>query len=150
MQGSAFSRAQMTLLGEGPLTWLPAERRTDRYGSVVLASLHETGPWPSLIREDVARQFNGRVGELIAVVKIVRKSSHCGDLFRGLYPRPQEVGKIIVLGRGRLFVEPWMDGGVLVGLRPEDGRKTDWLDPQSLYDAHDQTVELSFVPEETR
>lgn len=148
MQETCFiSRAQKTLLGEGPLTWLPTERRSDRYGSVALTSFRSVGPWQSMIKEDVARSFKGRLGELIAVVKVARESSHVGDLFRGIRHRPQEVGKILILGRGRLFIEPWFDGGVMVGLRPEDGRKYDWLDPQALYDAHDQTVELSFVPE---
>lgn len=32
--------------------------------------------------------------------------------------------------------------GDAVGLRPLDGRETDWLDPHVLYRLHDQTVAL--------
>jgi hypothetical protein len=31
-----------------------------------------------------------------------------------------------------------------VGLKPEDGRETDWLDPNALYQVHDQIVDLFF------
>lgn len=147
-----FSQIAHTMLGTGVLTWTPNERRSDRYGAVYLVkeggnSLSTDGPWPSLVDEATACAFEGFAGELIAVVKIARDSTHIGDFFRDVYPRKPEVGQIIVLGKGRLFRTSAPDGGIGVGLRPDDGRETDWLDIRALYDAHEQTVELSFVPE---
>lgn len=147
-----FSKTAQTLLGTGVLTWVPFERQSNRYGSVYLIkeganSLSVDGPWPSLIDEAIVNTFIGLAGDLIAVVKIARDSTHDGDHFRKVYPRKPEVGQIIVFGKGRLFRTPGPDGGVGVGLRPEDGREMDWLDIRALYDAHEQTVDLSFVPE---
>ncbi len=36
------------------------------------------------------------------------------------------------------------DDRTYIGLKPGDGRKTDWLDPKKLYRAHAQYVELYF------
>jgi hypothetical protein len=154
MQQHVFSKTAKTLLGTGVFTWTATERQTNRYGSVYLIkegghSLVE-GPWPSLIDETIARRFDGFAGDLIAVVKIARESTHIGDLFHGVYPRKPEVGQIIVLGNGQLFTLPAPDGGIGVGLRPSDGRTTMWLGIRALYDAHEQTVELSFVPNGAR
>ncbi len=52
-----------------------------------------------------------------------------------------------MLGRGTLFYEAPPDY-CAVGLAPEDGRTTDWLDIRALYDAHAQVVDLWFVAEE--
>jgi hypothetical protein len=146
----SFSKVGQTSLGTGVLTWTPYERQSDRYGSVYLIkegghSLAD-GPWPSLIDEATALAFDGLNGELIAVVKIARESTHIGDLFHGVSPRKPEVGQIIVLGKGMLFRAPAPQGGIGVGLYPADRRATQWLDMRALYDAHEQTVDLSFVP----
>ncbi|OIM94091.1 hypothetical protein BLN97_12520 [Bradyrhizobium elkanii] len=100
----------------------------------------------SLIDVEAARAFEGRRGDLVAVVKETRESTHIGDLFRGVSPRTPEVGQIIALGSGTLIIEPAPEGGVMVGLRPDDGRDSDWLRIRALYDAHEQTVDLHFHP----
>lgn len=138
------------LLGTGTLTWNADERRSDRYGSVYLIPNGHNSftkePSPSLVDENAVRSFEGQRGELIAVVKATRESTHIGDLFHGISPRTPEVGQIIVLGNGTLFCDHIFDGGIAVGLRPDDGRVTQWLNMRALYDAHEQTVELIFCP----
>lgn len=138
------------LLGTGVLTWDAEERRSDRYGSVYLIpDGHDSwtsDPSPSQIDPSIASTAMGRRGDLIAVVKDARKSTHIGDLFRGVSPRKPEVGQIIVLGSGSLFNVPAYHGGIAVGLRPDHGREHDWLNIRALYDAHEQLVELYFHP----
>ncbi len=134
-------------IGTGTLTWDRQERITDRYGFVMLMAdglnSQSTGSEvPSLIRNEPPIPA-GRIGRLVAKVKIARKSTHIGDLFRGIFPRTPKVGDEIVLGEGVLTVEKRVSG-IHVGLMPEDGRSADWLDPRALYDAHEQTVELVF------
>jgi hypothetical protein len=53
-----------------------------------------------------------------------------------------------VLGEGELFVEidDEYAGVPTVGVYPEDGRETDWLDVEALYRAHCQTVKVYFEP----
>ena len=122
----------MKLLGVGVMSWLGSERRSDRYGSVGLFTDPTGEKMP--IKSDISGN-----GELIAVVKETRESHHIGDFFRGLFPSTPNVGDKIILGSGDLFFE---DG--CVGLKPDDGRSHDWLDPEQLYRAHDQTIELYF------
>ena len=136
-----------SLLGEGVLTWNSAERRSDRYGTVYLiregANSFTTERCMSLI--DVrATGLEGRRGELVAVVEKARDSTHIGDLFHGVAPSRPEVGQIIMLGKGTFFAEPAPDGGVAVGLRPDDGRDSLWLNIHALYKAHEQSVKLYF------
>jgi len=139
-------------LGSGTLTWARSERISDRYGSVFLIRDGDdsttTTPSVSLITESVAEQHAGQRGKLIAHITAARPSTHIGDLFRGIFPRPQKVGRNITLGVGTLFTEPLEYGGVQIGLRPDDGRSHDWLSPRALYDAHEQTVSLYFQTED--
>jgi hypothetical protein len=53
--------------------------------------------------------------------------------------RRQKLNEEVVLGTGTLFFEE--DG---VGLLPDDGRKSLWLDIHALYRVHDQIVTLFF------
>ena len=126
--------ATKQLLGVGRLNWNRGERITDRYGAINL--------WRD---EDntiaLPKKFEGQIGQLIAVVKETRQSTHIGDLFRGLFPITPKVGETFVLGEGAYFTN-----GDTVGLRPDDRRNTDWLDPEILYKLHAQTVELYFQP----
>jgi hypothetical protein len=62
-----------------------------------------------------------------------------GDLFHEVCPSKPEPGERVVLGEGTLF---FSDEGV--GLMPDDGRKTLWLDIRALYRLHNQTVTLFF------
>jgi hypothetical protein len=82
-----------------------------------------------------------------------RPSGHAGDLFRKILPpeQPTPVGTVIDLGEGELFVwhendDGFPTGGIHIGLRPDDGRKTDWFDPNLLYRLHDQTLEIFIEP----
>jgi hypothetical protein len=125
----------MQELGTGVLDWERDERISDRYGLVKL--FDRAGP----VKQQIAlRRFKeGSHGRLVALVKETRESTHIGDLFHRVFPAKPEVDEQIVLGEGTLFFE---DGGV--GLVPDDGRKTLWLDMNSLYRAHSQTVTLFF------
>ncbi|MFH0892455.1 MAG: hypothetical protein V1867_06785 [Candidatus Falkowbacteria bacterium] len=123
------------LLGTGILNWDRGERVSDRYGTVKLFAF--------LGQEDTCAfntELQGQNGQLVAKVLKTRHSDHIGDLFRGVFPETPEVGEEIVLGRGELFFE--RDA---VGLRPDDGRESLWLDIRKLYRAHLQTVELFFI-----
>lgn len=124
----------MQELGTGVLSWNGAERRSDRYGSVMLL------PFPDSEKPICLVQVKaGERGRLVAIVKETRQSRHTGDLFHGLFPKTPKVGQEITLGEGTLFFEN--DG---VGLQPNDGRDTQWLDMRALYNAHEQTVTLYF------
>ncbi len=133
------------LIGRGELGWFRAERVTDRYGSV---SIYRDGE--SRLHDDIekVRPLEGKKGTLKALITEVRESSHMGDFCRDLYPSTPEVGDEVILGQGTLFFEPLEEDGKTlysVGLRPDDERDSDWLNPKSLYRCHDQTVELFFV-----
>jgi hypothetical protein len=136
----------MKTLGTGVLTWNRDERISDRYGTVYLIDEgHNSNmlePSPSIIKS--VDGLVGKRGALLARIIESRKSTHIGDLFRGVGPRKRAVGVVLKLGSGELFAEPAIDGGLCVGLKPGDGRETDWLDIRALYDAHEQTVELAF------
>lgn len=145
-----MSLPENIVLGTGALTWQASERRSDRYGSVYLiderSNSNTHAPCPSLVDPATAKVLIGKRGQLVAKILRTRQSTHVGDLFRGIFPRTPEVGAEITLGDGSFFIEPAHDGGVVVGLSPQDGRADDWLNPRALYDAHEQTVELYFRP----
>ena len=128
--------------GEGVLTWSADERRTDRYGLVVLMAGDHSD---ECVMPD--RSLVGRRGSLVAQVLETRPSPHIGDIFHGLTPSEPEVGERIVFGSGTVFVEQAWRGVDGIGLRPDDGRDEFWLDPKALYRAHNQTVRLLLVPE---
>lgn len=141
----------MSKIGTGVLNWWRDERIGDRYGAVGLWVNPMTGSLTPTARAvlPLDRSCEGQPGRLIAHIKEVRRSPHVGDFFRGLTPQTPSVGEVIVLGEGLLFFdeETSEDDGVtqtLVGLKPYDGRATDWLNPQALYRCHNQTVELRF------
>lgn len=136
-------------LGAGVLTWDGSERRSDRYGTVYLIEEGHNSATPepsnSLVEIDKVAPLAESQGSLVAVVTAARDSTHIGDLFRGIYPSRPEVGEIIELGQGRLFYQGiGYAKGICVGLKPEDGRDADWLDPRKLYRAHEQSVILYF------
>jgi hypothetical protein len=140
------------IVGKGQLTWPANERRTDRYGSVLLYSHNEQNgnpvPYAALDTTLCADQK----GTLVAVILESRASTHIGDLFRGIRPHQPKIGDEITLGKGMLFYDELDDDDdeplTTVGIEPEDGRDEDWMDPQSLYNCHQQTVELRFIPSE--
>lgn len=121
------------VLGEGDLDWQRHERTTNRYGTVSLY-VNPASDTPVALN----RSHDGTRGRLVSVVLKTRTSTHIGDAIRGFAPETPEVGEEITLGFGELFFE--QSGSV--GLRPADGRDTDWLDPKALYRCHSQTVRL--------
>lgn len=129
----------MLLVGTGLFTWPRNERVSDRYGLFFLEDAAGVGArklehLPGLL---------GKRCEVIAVVRETRESHHVGDFFRGFTPSTPKVSESISLGVGEL-VSMLMDQGwgMAIGLRPEDGRAADWIDPRKLYRIHDQTVDL--------
>ena len=127
-----------TTLGQGVLNWSRYERIGDRYGAVHLSTTLDSEEYATW--EDAPA---GTRGTLIARILQTRQSRHIGDIFRGISPSTPEVGEEIALGTGTLFTE--MDDGVpRIGVMPDDGRETDWMDPRALYRCHSQTVRLEF------
>lgn len=125
----------MEELGTGVLDWDSEERISDRYGLVKL--FDQPGPAKTAI---TLRQLTGGAhGRLVSVVRETRDSAHIGDLFHRVFPSKPELNEQIVLGKGTLFFE---NGGV--GLLPDDGRDTLWLNIHALYRVHTQTVTLFF------
>lgn len=142
------------LLGIGVLTWNRKERITDRYGCVYLGDKNSMEDIVSEITcsTDVKalEKYEGKIGNLVAIPIETRESTHIGDLFRGIYPSTPEIGERIELGNGILFSQPnsYIENCQMIGLQPTDDRSNDWLNPEKLYRAHEQTVELYFETKE--
>lgn len=144
------------LLAEGELNWSRGERQSDRYGAVLI----QTGGFFARTQEELAAELPaeyarfenapiGALGRLLVEVTATRESNHVGDLEREIKPTTPEVGEQITLGEGELFVEiDERENVASIGVRPADGRETDWMDVQSLYRAHSQDVRLYFVPDQ--
>lgn len=127
----------MEEIGTGVLDWDRGERISDRYGSVRLFDQ----PGPRKLPVGLRQENGGKHGRLVAVVRETRDSAHIGDLFHGVFPSKPNVGEMILLGEGILFFQD-----DAVGLVPDDGRETLWLDIRALYRLHSQTVTLFFEP----
>ncbi|MGW5646226.1 hypothetical protein ACWEV3_40225 [Saccharopolyspora sp. NPDC003752] len=130
-------------LGTGALYWHADERRTDRYGTVHLNKTPE-GDTPDPITFGNAPI--GTHGRLVAVILDTRPAFHLGDWTQGHTPSTPATGDEITLGTGTLFVEPSRYGNTEIGLRPDDDRDTNWLNPAALYRCHEQTVRLELRP----
>lgn len=134
------------VLGTGSLNWPPEERKSDRYGLVCLLD-----PSDEPIPLAEAPGLAGSRGRLLARVVDSCPSYHVGDVFRGIFPPkvPLALGAERVLGQGALFFERGPESGhaAAVGLKPGDGRRSDWLDPEVLYGLHNSGVDLVFVPD---
>lgn len=129
-----------TLVGTGILQWGRAERVSDRYGLIFLSQNPEGNSHVDL------KNLKSQKGSLSVKITETRKSDHIGDLFRGFRPGGASKGDEVVLGDGTLFYEE-VDGVTGVGVKPSDGRSSDWMNPEKLYYCHNQTVELFFAPE---
>lgn len=145
-------KTDSVILGRGVLFWDRKERLSQRYGTVFVMPDGVTSKSPraymtSLIEPDIAYKWKDHYGDLIALVVQTRPSTHPGDPAREITPRTPEVGQSLILGNGTLFLEANNPAGLAVGLRPEDGRARDWLFIRSLYDAHEQIVDLVFMPD---
>lgn len=127
----------MKELASGVLNWQRSERVTDRYGTVALYLDGESFPFSTPV---------GEKGRLYARIEEKRKSNHIGDAFRSLSPdNSVQSGVILLLGEGECFVDEWSDhhGDYFgVGVKPDDGRETDWLNPENLYKIHNSIVTL--------
>jgi len=143
------------ILGRGVLNWPRGERVCDRYGLVTLSPTSggyndvPDKPAGSYVALDAATQA-GKRGRIVAVVLEARESNHIGDLFRGISPSTPNVGEEIALGEGTLFYENAYDDVIGVGVKPDQPRDSDWMNPRHLYRCHDQTVELRFVLDTAR
>lgn len=131
------------VIGTGIVNWEKRERVSDRYGSIYLSDAEDC--LTSSIK--VNDKIHGKYGKLITIVKETRKSDHIGDFARGFFPSTPNIGDEIELGRGVLFFEEssGRDYTIMtVGIKPFVDRRSDWLNPESLYKVHEQTVELIF------
>jgi hypothetical protein len=134
---------EQIFLGTGKFGWMRSERICDRYGYVNLwLPMDKTTKFP-----EEAEVHLGTKGKLVVLIKETRKSGHIGDIFHDTGPTSPKVGEEITIGEGLLSTESHPEGRISIGLEPEDGREHFWLDVPMLYRAHDQTVDLFFVPE---
>jgi hypothetical protein len=63
--------------------------------------------------------------------------------------RPPETGERVVLGSGTLFTERYGEAPV-IGVRPGDGRETEWMDPNAIFRCKDYLVRLEFeIPKDS-
>lgn len=127
------------LIGRGILNWPSKERRSDRYGLVLLAKSMDDFDAPANIV--VPKELKGKSVQLLARILEIRRSLHMGDLARSIFPSTPKVGDEFILGTGVLFQEE-CDEFLAIGVRPKDKRRTDWMDPNMLYRCIHQTVEL--------
>jgi len=130
------------LIGKGIINWGRDERIGDRYGTVGLFDGSQDNLLP-------IKDVRGH-GKLIAHIRKTRQSYHIGDVFRGLSPKTPKENEFIELGEGTVFFEH-KNGiqGRYIGLKPDEPRDSDWLNPQALYRCHSQTVDLYFAPTQT-
>lgn len=132
-----LDETKATYLAKGILDWPKRERQTDRYGLVNVGA-------------ECPRAYIqvGEKGKLIAKIIEKREVAHIGDLFRGITPKPGLEGEVLILGEGEFFVEEITDefkGKITcMGVKPDDNRFSDWLDPHKLYKIHNQIVSLWF------
>jgi chorismate mutase len=140
------------VLGTGVLTWDKCERVGDRYGVIYLNVANSFGQEidSSEFNSTLAKELAGRQarGKFVAEVKQARNSTHIGDLFHGVFPETPEVGEAITLSEvGTFVLEKNCVDDDAVGIEPDDGRATLWMNINALYRAHEQTVELVFIEE---
>ena len=126
----------------GPLNWPGSERRSDRYGRIAFWGQDIYEP---VVNSTLMHELVGKSGKLRCRIRQPRKSTHIGDLFRGLFPSLPEEGEDLFLGEGEFFITEEVEGAVPFGVRPHDGRDSDWLDPEQLYRCHESICEVYFV-----
>lgn len=172
------------LIAEGVLSFTTYERRSDRYGAVLLYAGRIPNRTRPPLPEDIMRTLIeawdmagvrhasmkipkdsplaqndqwptpppvpwpstlplGRRGRLIAEVVANYPVGHPGDLVREIVPEPAAPGESVILGEGWLFLDT-EHGARALGLRPNEPRKTDWLDPHQIYRVLWQRVRLHF------
>lgn len=132
------------LVGSGVFGWCATDRRSQRYGAILLSdSPYNGGPVAEVMRNSKAlKKLNGRRVRIVCRVIKTRNSGHAGDRILGIFPQRPKKGQEIDLGVGMLVVEKAYDGTDAIALKPNDGREKLWIDPRKLYTLHDQTVEV--------
>jgi len=131
------------------------ERRSGRYGAVELTVPNEKGDGGAASQGEgdygFVKLLEGIVGygELSARVISPRVSNHVGDLARGFSPSLPEQGEVIVLGEGEAFYEQGFSM-MTFGVKPADGRRNFWLDPEKCFMCHSSVVELFWTPKEAK
>jgi len=134
---------QPVQLGEGILTWPPAERELGRFGSICLRQANTN----QLRRFDTAPA--GEIVRLAFTVEYVRAAILPPNEHLGIEPTTPCLGEEIDLGIGILFVLDLSGlGPVAVGILPTEQRlrHDQWLDPVALYKAHNQSGRLTAHP----
>jgi hypothetical protein len=130
-------------LGNGILTWPPAERELGRFGTVSLRQENTD----QLRRFDTAPA--GEIVRLAFTVAVVRAPALPPNRHLGIAPAVPRLGEEIDLGVGLLFILdlPGL-GPVAVGVLPTEQRlrPDQWLDPAALYKAHNQNGYLVAHP----
>lgn len=138
---------EQIILGKGPISWQKSERISNRYGAVGLftenSGNERIADKVTHYRDNIKNNI-GKKGKLVCEILETRESTYIGDMFHGVYPKMPNVGDIIELGEGTLFIE----GDNAIGLKPDDGRTTLWMDINKLYNVHEQTVNLYFLIDE--
>lgn len=138
--------SKQTLLATGYFSWDAVERRSDRYGSIRLNDEKNA----SITVDKAMHKLKGKKGNLFAEVLEPIDSPHMGDLVRGLKPSTPELGEIVVLGTGSLFIEHHEVKDDIhddIGLKPDDDRQNDWLNPKAFYRLHLSKINLFFEEE---
>jgi hypothetical protein len=133
----------------GSLSWGGEERRSDRYGGIMLCA--ETvnvneGAKSKSIDLGPVRHLVGKRVKISATVLESNVSCHIGDFFRGIGPSQTPVGKTVYLGTGQ-FLEITNNGDFQSIIFCRDGRehKNDWISPKTLYRLHDHVVDLKIT-----
>lgn len=127
------------VLAEGELNWNRIERVSDRYGTVRIFVPSTESP-----ASQIKRKYLGQHGTLVVKVVEPRESTHCGDWARNIRPKTPERNDIFVLGTGTLFMEEnnhYED----IGVKPDSGKQSDWLNPYALYNVHESVVRLIWI-----
>ena len=129
----------------GVFGWPAGERRSDRYGMIMISEAPYDGPAQDNLYSFQPNDLIPLVGKKVSIsarVIVTRESKHIGDMFRGIFPATPKLGQTFNLGTGKLFCDD-SDDMFRFGIEPDDGRANDWFDPKKLYKLHDQTVELT-------
>jgi len=134
------------LLALGIVSWDGVERRTNRYGAILLGPTTYDDKSVGIdhtFDKEVAVELDGKRVHMTATVLEDRISGHMGDLALGIVPIKPERGDVIDLGVGILQFGKlaWATEPSIV-LKPGDDRQVFWFNPHDLYRLHDQSVAL--------
>lgn len=143
------------VIGQGVFSWERTERVTKRYGSF---GVTPSGNNPRNRSETNFLNVSALLDLEFHRVKITAKviglgeSEHLGDLYvvdpttgQPIKPSTPKLNEEFVLGVGVLRLMPTdqdFTGKFFIGIQPENMREMFWMDPRTLYQLHEQTVQL--------